>query len=378
MVDLKHSLVDAYKKKNILITGHTGFKGSWLSMLLHLLGANVFGISLDKGRKGGLYQHIDKKNYQSEIFLDLANSNKFREVYTKMKIDLIFHLAAQTSVLESITNPYKTWESNFFGTYNLLKTIQTSKKVVPIIVATTDKVYKNSNNRIPFEESFQIEGLEPYSQSKATIELLIQSFRHSKTKNIYEKVATARAGNVIGGGDWTENRIVPDIYRSFKNGNDLFIRNPKSIRPWQHVLEPLSGYLWLGALLTGAVKLPRVPDALAVSNAFNFGPWLEANRPVKDLVTEILKHWPGEWRDASQPGAVHEAGLLNLTIDKAWHMLGWQPVWNFARNIETTIGWYRDVAREAGSERERTQANIRSYMQDAHGAHVTWASGEEV
>lgn len=274
-----------------------------------------------------------------------------------MKIDLIFHLAAQTSVLESITNPYKTWESNFFGTYNLLKTIQTSKKVVPIIVATTDKVYKNSNNRIPFDESFQIEGLEPYSQSKATIELLIQSFRHSKTKNIYEKVATARAGNVIGGGDWTENRIVPDIYRSFKNGNNLFIRNPKSIRPWQHVLDPLTGYLMLGIYLQNSEPV--------LNHSFNFGPKLEDQISVEQLVLYFDAEMEGKLRiicDNSLKKEHAEADFLQLDSNLAHKKLCFEPKLNIMEAVQFTNDWYqKDFAKE--NMHKFTLAQIESYFE---------------
>ena len=242
-------------------------------------------------------------------------------------------------------------------------------------MVTSDKCYENREVLHGYHEGDTMGGHDPYSASKGAAEIVAHSYRRSffSSPESLITMATARAGNVIGGGDWAEDRIVPDCVRSLLKGDAIAVRNPVATRPWQHVLEPLSGYLWLGALLTGEITLPRVPNAQAVANAFNFGPWLEANRSVKDLVTEILKHWPGEWRDASEAKAVHEAGLLSLAIDKAFHMLQWQPVWDFARNITATADWYRRVAAENLSALDQTRSDITAYMADAKASQVRWA-----
>ena len=190
------------------------------------------------------------------------------------------------------------------------------------------------------------------------------------------RVASARAGNVIGGGDWAQDRIVPDCARSLARGEAIVVRNALATRPWQHVLEPLSGYLWLGALLTGNVRLPRVPDSGAVSAAFNFGPLPEANRSVGQLVDEVLKHWPGCWRSDTANGVLHEAGLLGLAIDKSCHMLQWYPCWTFARSVEATVAWYRDVSSGTRDALVATNADISSYMNDATRLGLRWAREE--
>lgn len=365
-----------YQGKKVLLTGHTGFKGSWLAEWLLMLGAEVTGYSHRVYDSPDHFTALGLEQRMRHVIGDVRDLGALEKVIQETKPDFVFHLAAQPLVRLSYREPVETMSTNVMGTVNLLDALRRIEHPVACVVVTSDKCYENREVLHGYHESDALGGHDPYSASKGAAEIVAHSYRRSYFMSASSPVrmATARAGNVIGGGDWAEDRIVPDCVRSLMRGEAISVRNPIATRPWQHVLEPLSGYLWLGALLTGAVKLPRVPEALAVSNAFNFGPWLEANRPVKDLVTEILKHWPGEWRDASQPGAVHEAGLLNLTIDKAWHMLGWQPVWNFAENVSATARWYHQATQKSASAPDLTRADITAYMTAAREAGIPWAT----
>ena len=371
-----HMFANQYQGKKVLITGHTGFKGSWLSEWLLMLGAEVTGFSNRVFDQPDHFTSLGLEKRMRHVIGDVRDLPALERVIQETRPDFVFHLAAQPLVRLSYREPVETMSTNVMGTVNLLDALRRVQHPVACVVVTSDKCYENREVLHGYHESDALGGHDPYSASKGAAEIVAHSYRRSyfMAADSLVRMATARAGNVIGGGDWAEDRIVPDCVRSLMKGDAIAVRNPVATRPWQHVLEPLSGYLWLGALLTGTVKLPRVPDALAVSNAFNFGPWLEANRSVKDLVTEMLKHWPGDWRDASQPGAVHEAGLLNLAIDKAWHMLGWQPVWNFAENVQATARWYHQATQAGHEVLELTRGDITAYMDSAKAAGITWAT----
>jgi CDP-glucose 4,6-dehydratase len=364
-----------YQNKKVLITGHTGFKGSWLSEWLLMLGAEVTGFSDRVFDQPDHFTALGLEKRMRHVIGDVRDLSALEKVVQETKPDFVFHLAAQPLVRLSYREPVETMSTNVMGVVNLLDTLRRVRHPVSCVMVTSDKCYENREVLFGYNESDALGGHDPYSASKGAAEIVAHSYRRSyfMAPDSPVRMATARAGNVIGGGDWAEDRIVPDCVRSLMKGDAISVRNPVATRPWQHVLEPLSGYLWLGALLTGEVKLPRVPDALAVSQAFNFGPWLEANRSVKDLVIEMLKHWPGEWCDASQPGAVHEAGLLNLTIDKAWHMLGWQPVWSFAENVQATAHWYHQATQAGRDAMGLTRGDITAYMNRAKSAAVRWS-----
>lgn len=365
-----------YQGKKVLLTGHTGFKGSWLAEWLLMLGAEVTGYSHRVYDPPDHFTALALDRRMRHVIGDVRDLAGLEKVIRETRPDFVFHLAAQPLVRLSYRQPVETMSTNVMGTVNLLDALRRVEHPVACVVVTSDKCYENREVLHGYHESDALGGHDPYSASKGAAEIVAHSYRRSYFMGASSPVrmATARAGNVIGGGDWAEDRIVPDCVHSLMRGEAISVRNPVATRPWQHVLEPLSGYLWLGALLTGSVKLPRVPDALAVSSAFNFGPWLEANRSVKDLVAEILKHWPGEWRDASQAGAVHEASLLNLTIDKAWHMLGWQPVWSFAENVRVTARWYHQATQQSASAADLSRADITAYMTAAREAGIPWAN----
>jgi CDP-glucose 4,6-dehydratase len=367
---------NTYHNKKVLITGHTGFKGSWLSEWLLTLGAEVTGFSNRVFDQPDHFAALGLAKRLRHVIGDVRDLAALEKVIQQEKPDFVFHLAALPLVRLSYREPVETMSTNVMGTVNLLDVLRRVQHPVACVVVTSDKCYENREVLHGYHESDALGGHDPYSASKGAAEIVAHSYRRSyfMAADSVVRMATARAGNVIGGGDWAADRIVPDCVRSLMNGDSIAVRNPIATRPWQHVLEPLSGYLWLGALLTGAVKLPRVPDALAVSNAFNFGPLLDANRSVKDLVTEMLKHWSGDWRDASQLGAVHEAGLLNLTIDKAWHILEWKPVWNFAENVSATARWYYQASQVGRETIELTRCDITSYMEAAKVAGITWAT----
>jgi CDP-glucose 4,6-dehydratase len=358
-----------------LLTGHTGFKGSWLGEWLHLLGAEVVGYSNRVYESPDHFKALGLEKRIRHVIGDVRDLEAVAKVVRETRPDFVFHLAAQPLVRRSYAEPVETIGTNVMGTVNVLESLRALAHPVACVVVTSDKCYENREVLHGYHEDDALGGHDPYSGSKGAAEIVAHSYRRSyfMAADSPVRMATARAGNVIGGGDWAEDRIVPDCVRSLARGEAIAVRNPRATRPWQHVLEPLSGYLWLGALLAGAVQTPRIPDAFAASGAFNFGPALEANRTVAELVTEILRHWPGEWRDAGGKGNVHEAGLLNLAIDKAWHVLGWKPVWTFADNVRATAGWYYRATRSSIPAVELTAADIAAYAAAAKAAGNAWA-----
>jgi CDP-glucose 4,6-dehydratase len=254
------------------------------------------------------------------------------------------------------------------GTVHVIDALRSLNKPCAAVFVTTDKCYENREWVHGYREDDRLGGHDPYSSSKAAAEIAIASLRRSFFQNHPVKLASARAGNVIGGGDWAMDRIVPDCVRALQTGTSIPVRNKTATRPWQHVLEPLSGYLWLAA------RLARSEKAAHLDSAFNFGPGHEANRTVKDLVEEVFKHWPGEWEDRSDPKAVHEAHLLQLATDKAHALLGWAPAWKFSDSVEKTIKWYRAAADAgAAAAQQLTSAQIAAYVSAARAAGSSWA-----
>ncbi len=372
-------MFEVYKGKKVLVTGHTGFKGSWLCEWLLALGAEVHGFALEPPTRPSLFKQLKlAKRIASHTIGDVRDLPAVVATMRRVKPDFIFHLAAQPLVRLSYEKPVDTFEVNVMGTVNVLEAARrvfgrvgrtqfghqdckcgqrSNGHRLSIICVTTDKCYENRETAHPYREDEPMGGYDPYSCSKGCDELLISSYRRSffGSPDSPVWVASGRAGNVIGGGDWAKDRIVPDAVRALCRGEAIPVRNKTSTRPWQHVLEPLSGYLTLGAALAARGRFDEI------CGGFNFGPNPRANRTVKELVEEMLKWEMGSWVDKSDPHAVHEAGLLNLSIVKARRILGWKPRWGFAETVEQTMGWYSAVAKGADPI-ELTQRQIKTYV----------------
>lgn len=365
---------ETYRGKRVFVTGHTGFKGAWLSLWLKQLGAEVFGFALAPPSRPNLYDLIKRGVFAAETEGDIRDRERLSSALDDAQPDIVFHLAAQALVRQSYVAPLETFEVNVNGTANLLEAIRKAGRACSAVMVTTDKCYENQEWLHAYREVDPLGGCDPYSASKAAAELVISAYRRSffsSGENPHVRVASARAGNVIGGGDWAVDRIVPDAMRALGSGEAVPIRNKSSTRPWQHVLEPLGGYLWLGALLHQPGLLPQIEPRF-FRGAFNFGPPFSSNRTVSQLIEEILKHRAGKWLDQSAPNAVHEASLLHLATDKAHHILGWWPVWNFEQTIAETVRWY--VAVENGADAANlTVEQIAAYGQAAAESGVAWA-----
>jgi CDP-glucose 4,6-dehydratase len=330
-----------YKSKKIFVTGHTGFKGAWLLCWLQKLGAIVKGYSLLPETNKSLFESV-KHNIQFEsVFADIRNKEALKTEIENFQPDIIFHLAAQALVRRSYQIPSETFEVNAVGTANVLEAVVNLKKKCTVVIITTDKVYENKEIDYYYKEEDTLGGYDPYSASKAATEIVVSSFRNSffnfnKYVEHQKTIVCARAGNVIGGGDWSMDRIVPDVVNSLQNNKAIEVRNPNAVRPWQHVLEPLRGYLLLGMLAYNNSK--------ETSSAYNFGPLPNDHLTVGALVEKAIECWGnGSWKDTSTFGQLHEAGLLKLDITKAQMELNWQPKLNSKQAIEWTMQWYKAI-----------------------------------
>lgn len=353
------SLVNIYKGKKVFVTGHTGFKGSWLCEWLLALGAEVYGFSNGIPTKPALFTQLRLgKRIAMDIRGDIRDRAAVKAAITSIKPDFVFHLAAQPLVRLSYEEPVETFDTNVMGTVHVLDALRSLENKCSAVMITTDKCYENKETTRPYKEDDPMGGYDPYSCSKGCDELVISSYRRSFFNDPSAKVwiASARAGNVIGGGDWAKDRIIPDCFRAIQKGEKIPVRNKVSTRPWQHVLEPLSGYLTLGA------ALDKREDFSAVASGFNFGPNPNANRTVKEVVEELLRHAKGVWVDKSDPKAVHEAGLLNLNIKKAAKILKWTPTWDFEETLENVAEWYVGV-NEGEKPLKLTQKQIKDFME---------------
>lgn len=346
-----------YKGKNVFVTGHTGFKGGWLISCLNVLGAKVKGYALQPEYKNGLYELLSPFQICESVIADIRDKKKLQNEIDSFQPDYIFHLAAQPLVRRSYQIPAETFEVNVTGTANLLEAVIHLQKKCSVIVVTTDKVYINRKKNVLYKENDCLGGYDPYSASKACTELLVNSFRNSffnpKNYKLHQKaIASARAGNVIGGGDWSTDRIIPDIVRSLQQQKIIEVRNPKSVRPWQHVLEPIKGYLMLAVLLN---KRPK-----KFSKAYNFGPLPKDHITVKQLVNIAIRNWGfGDWGHISVKQQMHEAGLLKLNINRAKKELNWKPRLNSEEAIKWTIDWYKQTVQQ---QADFTFQQIRNYF----------------
>jgi len=336
-------MLENIRNKKVFITGHTGFKGIWLSLLLKELGAKIYGYALAPVNNP-IYNDIESTVFENSCYADIRDGVKLKASVLSAMPDIIFHLAAQPLVIDSYADPSYTFDVNVMGTTQLLDALRDYPKNCAVIVITTDKVYENNEWVYPYRENDRLGGHDPYSASKACAELVIQSFRKSffaaqKSNKNSVALASVRAGNVIGGGDWSANRIIPDIIRAFHAGSVLEVRNPMAVRPWQHVLDALYGYLILTERLVTDNTNPLW------SSAWNFGPVSTDNLSVGEITTMATKEWEGGQYvyKQTEKDAIHEAGLLRLDCSRAQQLLSWNPVWNAPLAIATTIDWYKKV-----------------------------------
>jgi CDP-glucose 4,6-dehydratase len=359
-----------FKEKKVLITGNTGFKGSWLSLWLKLLGADVYGFSIDVPTDPSLFAEAKLEEKINHKFIDIRDKTKVFEYLTDVKPDYIFHLAAQPLVLKSYQDPHLTHETNILGTLNILDWIRATDFDGVGVIITSDKAYKNVEWEFGYRENDTLGGDDPYSASKGAAEIVSQSYITSFFKKSGKKVVTARAGNVIGGGDWALDRIVPDIFKSWKTGSEVIVRSPESTRPWQHVLEPLSGYLALASKLSTLDKSDLFPEA------FNFGPGPDVNKSVIELISHLGSFWPnnkGSLIELPATKKLHEANLLKLSCDRANIYLNWFPTLTFNDTMRFTGKWYYECLNSHGFNAENfTNAQIIEYMNIAKQKNIAW------
>ena len=353
---------DFWLNKRVFLTGHTGFKGVWLILFLQSLGANVCGYSLAAEPLPNLYRSI-KNNFKENLLHfegNILNKQLLKNVIRNFNPEIVFHLAAQPLVRESFVKPNETWETNLIGTLNLLECLKEIKNKCSIVIVTTDKVYENQEWTYGYRENDPLGGHDPYSASKACTEIMVDSWRKSfcgkashQTSNL--NIATARAGNVVGGGDWAKDRLIPDIVKGIIYKEPIKVRNPNSVRPWQHVLEPLRGYIML------AKKLYQEHENSDFQTSFNFGPNSTSNRTVLDLVNEINKNWECNVDFPQTSDRLHESKRLLLNIEKANAELDWYPYLSFEETISRTISWYKEV-NEGADPYKRCMNDLNYYM----------------
>ena len=344
----------AFRGKRIWLSGHTGFKGGWLAVWLIGMGARVTGFALAPTTP--FFSQLKLKNRLRHEIGDLRDFQKVRQSILRCRPQYVFHLAAQPLVRQSYRDPLETYEVNTLGTGHVLEALRDLRNPCAAVLVTTDKVYHNNEKRRAFREDDPLGGKDPYSASKAAAEILIHSYRESFFKNHPVRLASARSGNVIGGGDYAQDRIVPDAFRALRKGRAIPVRNPRSVRPWQHVLEPTSGYLALAV---------RLLQGRGFEGAYNFGPSPREEKTVGALVYEILKNWKGSWRHLREKRPPHEAGRLQLNNGKARQRLGWKPCLSFSRTVRLTMEWYQYSLREGFDAYEACRNQIQEFQKRA-------------
>jgi CDP-glucose 4,6-dehydratase len=360
-----------YNGKNVLITGHTGFKGSWLAIWLKALGANVTGYSLEPNTEPSIFKTVKLENKVNHFIGDIRDQEHLEEVFHKNNPEYVFHLASQPIVLDSYKDPKYTYETNIMGLVNLFEAVRKTPSVKTVLNVTSDKCYENKEWIWGYRENDPLGGNDPYSSSKACSEIVTHAYRKSfftqktQSKDIIA-VASARAGNVVGGGDWAKDRIIPDCIKALTTSSQIEIRNPLAIRPWQHVLEPISGYLWLNLLMSS--------DSEKYASAWNFCPKKGQISAVKDLVDLLLQVWgEGSWKLAkdadSQP---EEAHYLKLDCAKAHHQLGWNGILNMEETINMTISWYKEFYDHSIDIHDLCLRQITQYVSKAQEEMLKW------
>tara|TARA_Y200000002_G_scaffold77002_1_gene60538 strand:- start:3613 stop:4707 length:1095 start_codon:yes stop_codon:yes gene_type:complete len=358
-----------YRNKRVLIIGNTGFKGTWLSIWLLHLGAKVYGFSKNIPTKPSMYKSTSLDKKIKTYFSNINNLHSVIKIINKVKPNLIFHLAAQPLVLKSYKNPIETFQTNSLGFANILEALRVLNKPITTVMITSDKVYRNDERQKGYKEDDILHGIDPYSASKSCSEIIFSSYVNSyfKKKKTKIKIASGRAGNVIGGGDWADNRIVPDIVRSKILKKKLTLKNPKSTRPWQHVLEPLSGYLLLGKILNS--KKRKIIDG----DSFNFGPPFNQNKTVM----ELIKKYDDKLlvKKSKSKRKIYEAKLLSLNCQKAKKTLNWNPVLNFNQLVDFTSSWYKNYYNKTKSisSYKFSIDQINQYQMIAKKKKIQWA-----
>ena len=349
-----------YRGRKVLVTGHTGFKGSWLVLWLQSLGAEVHGVSLGQSSEPDHWSHLGLDIVETRC--DIRDAKALADLVEQFRPDMVFHLAAQSLVRRSYADPLETWSTNVMGTVNLLEACRRTNAVKAILSVTSDKCYANHEWHWGYREIDPLGGHDPYSASKAAAEIVSSSYRKSFLSEAGILLATARAGNVIGGGDWSEDRLIPDLVRAVAAGRALEIRSPHATRPWQHVLESLSGYLLLGQrLLEGRQEF---------ADAWNFGPDSHSNLSVIEVLQGLKGHWPElDWSISGTP-KLHEAAQLHLDSAKARRLLSWQPVWTLEETLAQTAAWYQGYLK-SGQPQSREQ--LAGYVSRAMSAGLVWA-----
>jgi CDP-glucose 4,6-dehydratase len=357
-----------YSGKRVLVTGHTGFKGSWLALWLKELGANVAGYSLGSVGTPSHFDLIGLENQMQHFTGDIRDCGRLADVFQRFQPDFVFHMAAQALVRKSYADPASTFEVNAMGMVNVLECLRVTPSVRAAIMITSDKAYRNDEWCWGYRECDVLAGRDPYSASKSCADIIAQSYWHSFFQNGNTRVAIVRAGNVIGGGDWAEDRIVPDCMRALTRGEPAIIRNPGATRPWQHVLEPLSGYLHLAARLAQSQKGLN-------GEAFNFGPDATVNHTVGELLTAMSDRWPElRWEVPEGTGKhEHEARLLKLNCDKALAHLNWKPTLDFSQTVGLTVDWYREWSQNRIHDPSFSLDQIRQYCALAEERDAAWA-----
>jgi CDP-glucose 4,6-dehydratase len=365
------NLQSAFKDKTVIITGHTGFKGSWLLTWLSSLGAKIIGISIGPTSIINHYDSAHLSNIGFSYLVNITDTNAVKNIFIKHQPDFVFHLAAQSLVRKSYNNPVETWSSNLFGTINILDALRYVNNKCAAVIITSDKCYDNIEWTWGYRENDKLGGPDPYSASKGAAEIAFNSYVKSFFPNDSNiKLATARAGNVIGGGDWSEDRIVPDCITAWSNDTVVDLRNPKATRPWQHVLEPLSGYITLATHLYYDNKFH--------GESFNFGPTSQQNKSVIELVKSMSKFWEKvRFNDNSANYfGPYESGLLKLNCDKALHLLDWRSILSFEETVEFTIEWYKTYYNKNSNIFDYTLEQIYNYNLIAKKNNIKWSSQE--
>lgn len=349
-----------FKNRKVLVTGHTGFKGSWLTLWLLELGADVIGYALEPPSEPNIFNSLNLKDKIVDIRADVRDENKLNEVFKKYKPEIVFHMAAQSLVRRSYREPKLTFDTNVVGTINMFETVRETDSVKVVVNVTSDKCYENKEWVYGYRETDNLGGYDPYSFSKACSELVTSAYResffnhsqHGKKHGV--SIASVRAGNVIGGGDWADDRLIPDCIRCLVSNRPINIRNPDAVRPWQFVLDPLSGYLLLASLMW--------KHGPKYGGAWNFGPYDEDIIPVKKIADSIIKFWGGGRLEINTTEQPHEAQLLKLDVSKARFKLNWKPAYNSEKAIEKTVDWYRKFYDKKTDMRKFSTLQIEEYV----------------